>query len=1016
MSNVIEWLLSLRDEATTAFDNAKAHITSGSKETATAVNAASQAFTGQQREVSKLTQFIREQRTEQREHTFLFSQGREVVGAASIALGVFSNATGSTDEAMKKLSNSLNQGFITFQGLSFAIGNSLGPWGAAASIAAGLAATLFSMGNESADTKQKIRDLDDQINKLKHTLGETTDAQNKASLKKNLDDDTNALAKAQGAATDWVGVLIGATNVSANLKSVWSGQFGKELFDALEKFGTEGVVAVDNVNKKTKESSEEIKKHTLAVQQDKKAVKDGADESVRLQSEVNKANIEADTAEKVSHAKTMAEKIKAEKDGAIAVIDELERVVRATVLEDEKQKPLLDKLEAEKRKIRADAAVKIVEDEKRVNEEIARLESERVKIATEASSEVFLAIEKNTQRRIDLIEYLATAEANQEEADQLKTTTNEEKKTQIHADFEAKRLKIAADAVTARINEEDRSNQSIQKMDADTASIKRRTQEEIDLAAAKSAEVRLEIEKKYNLDELRAKYETARAEILLKADNAGELKSLDQRYAASYTEITTRASLEITKIIEDNFKMSFGKGLEFANQAFADLDSLLGGQSQEEIARLQKQSDATLKDIDKRKAADLKSIDDRKTADLRAIDLRLKSETLSTEERKKLELDRFNLENSYADATAATSKKYDDERTKQEAAFNAKISQAKHDEAVTHKEIAIVESIINTALAVTRVLAETGPVAPFIIPSIVALGVAETAIIAGQAIPEFHEGGEVDLSTGAISQAEIAKRVENASASEEFKILVQGGETIRTVAQEKDLNIEILNLRSGLIALDGRQKELAKTIAGVFRDISDLHSADELTAAKLRDFIAKFQKAVFGVRSSSYLGSSGDSLAHNLDYVANHSPVFHEGGIVGTDGARALPFTGGLGESLALAADAFAPPVPISDINFGSSISSPAFSGAAPGRQTSDVQGEKMLAVLEKIDGKLDRLIEIEGTENVGEGLSITNNFNGPVGDTAWVKKLVQDDMRKLGFDSVIEYFKNNRGGILLKL
>jgi hypothetical protein len=76
-----------------------------------------------------------------------------------------------------------------------------------------------------------------------------------------------------------------------------------------------------------------------------------------------------------------------------------------------------------------------------------------------------------------------------------------------------------------------------------------------------------------------------------------------------------------------------------------------------------------------------------------------------------------------------------------EKEFNRRIAQAKTDAAEKDKKASIVQSIINTALAVTKTLATVPPPVSFVLAGITAaLGAAQTALIAAKPIPQFAQG------------------------------------------------------------------------------------------------------------------------------------------------------------------------------------------------------------------------------------------------------------------------------------
>jgi hypothetical protein len=129
-----------------------------------------------------LTGFIKDQRQEQRMQNFLFSQGKDVVGAMAVGLSIFSNASGGADSSTKKLTDSLNVGYVTFQGLDFLLAGVAGPWGLAAAAAAGVGAAIFSMSKESEQGVQKLRDLGAQMNELQYSMGEISTESRRAFL------------------------------------------------------------------------------------------------------------------------------------------------------------------------------------------------------------------------------------------------------------------------------------------------------------------------------------------------------------------------------------------------------------------------------------------------------------------------------------------------------------------------------------------------------------------------------------------------------------------------------------------------------------------------------------------------------------------------------------------------------------------------------------------------------------------------------------------------------------------
>jgi hypothetical protein len=115
---------------------------------------------------------------------------------------------------------------------------------------------------------------------------------------------------------------------------------------------------------------------------------------------------------------------------------------------------------------------------------------------------------------------------------------------------------------------------------------------------------------------------------------------------------------------------------------------------------------------------------------------------------------------------SAEEKRLIEEKAALQKSFDDKIRKAKEEQFAAEKEARVIESIMNTAEEITKVLA-----VPWLIPIVAGLGLAQTSIIASQPTPKFHTGGMV-MPGG---------------SGREFPILVRGGETVRTEAQEREI-------------------------------------------------------------------------------------------------------------------------------------------------------------------------------------------------------------------------------------
>ncbi len=76
-----------------------------------------------------------------------------------------------------------------------------------------------------------------------------------------------------------------------------------------------------------------------------------------------------------------------------------------------------------------------------------------------------------------------------------------------------------------------------------------------------------------------------------------------------------------------------------------------------------------------------------------------------------------------------------------QARIDAKIREQKRKQAVADKAFALAQIAINTAVAISKALAQTGVLGAFVIPGIIALGAIQAATVLAQPIPKFAKGG-----------------------------------------------------------------------------------------------------------------------------------------------------------------------------------------------------------------------------------------------------------------------------------
>lgn len=152
-----KYKISLEDGLTAEWKRIEREIASGSASNMRAIAGIGNATGKYADETNRLSSFIREQRAEQRQQNFLISRGREVLGAASLAMTVF----GMTSQGeMKKVTNAATQGLVAFQGVEFALSAlGAGPWGMVIAGGAGIATMMAQLSDNTEEAKKQIEEF-----------------------------------------------------------------------------------------------------------------------------------------------------------------------------------------------------------------------------------------------------------------------------------------------------------------------------------------------------------------------------------------------------------------------------------------------------------------------------------------------------------------------------------------------------------------------------------------------------------------------------------------------------------------------------------------------------------------------------------------------------------------------------------------------------------------------------------------------------------------------------------------
>jgi len=101
----------------------------------------------------------------------------------------------------------------------------------------------------------------------------------------------------------------------------------------------------------------------------------------------------------------------------------------------------------------------------------------------------------------------------------------------------------------------------------------------------------------------------------------------------------------------------------------------------------------------------------------------------------------------------------EEQKTKINERFDAKVREAKEKAWKADQAAALAQVVVNGAIAVSKVLAQTGILSPFAIPAIIAGTALQSAIILAQPMPQFAQGGYSDNDpAGYVGQPTVFKK------------------------------------------------------------------------------------------------------------------------------------------------------------------------------------------------------------------------------------------------------------------
>jgi chorismate mutase len=161
----IQYIIKARDEATAVFKKMGMEGSQSAADISRAFDIATTAGAKHEKQVSSLSSWIRADKKEKREHNYLYKEGTEVIGAASLALALYGNTAGQANEKSKKLTDSLNAGMVGFTGISSALFMLPGPVGIALGVIGGLAIMFKKLGDNTEEAKGKVEQFSKDVKK-----------------------------------------------------------------------------------------------------------------------------------------------------------------------------------------------------------------------------------------------------------------------------------------------------------------------------------------------------------------------------------------------------------------------------------------------------------------------------------------------------------------------------------------------------------------------------------------------------------------------------------------------------------------------------------------------------------------------------------------------------------------------------------------------------------------------------------------------------------------------------------
>jgi hypothetical protein len=173
------YILSARDDAAKMFKQLNDVAEQSGKSVKDAFDEAAAASDRAGKATSKLTDFIKEQRAENRQQNFLLRESVGAFSAVATALTIFSNTASGGTAQVKMLSDSVNAGVTAFQGFDFALSalGMSGPLGVAIAAIGAAAIAIKVFQKSSSDSNDELDKSALALAKVKYELGELARAE-----------------------------------------------------------------------------------------------------------------------------------------------------------------------------------------------------------------------------------------------------------------------------------------------------------------------------------------------------------------------------------------------------------------------------------------------------------------------------------------------------------------------------------------------------------------------------------------------------------------------------------------------------------------------------------------------------------------------------------------------------------------------------------------------------------------------------------------------------------------------